>query len=112
MVKIEDNVITITRGDTLDTNVSIKTKGGEDFVPAEGDVIRFALKKTFKPTEEPIIFKVIPNETLHLRLEAEDTKLLLARDEPYAYDVQITMANGTVDTFIDRGKFFVTDEVD
>lgn len=112
MVKIEDNVITITRGDTLDTNISIKTADGEDYIPAVGDVIRFALKSSFKPTEEPIIFKVIPNETLHLRLEAEDTKLLKARSTPYAYDIQINMANGTVDTFIDRGKFFVTDEVD
>ena len=85
MVHIENNVITITRGDTLDTNVSIKTADGEDYIPAEGDVIRF---------------------------EAEDTKLLDARSAPYVYDIQINMANGTVDTFIDRGKFYVTDEVD
>ena len=111
MVHIENNVITITRGDTLDTNVSIKTADGEDYIPAEGDVIRFALKKSFKPSEEPILYKVIPNETLHLRLEAEDTKLLDAKSAPYVYDIQINMANGTVDTFIDRGKFYVTDEV-
>jgi hypothetical protein len=47
-----------------------------------------------------------------LRLESEETKLLRAGGEPYVYDIEITMEDGTVDTFIDRGKFIVTEEVD
>jgi hypothetical protein len=60
----------------------------------------------------PLIWKSIPNETLRLFLDAEDTKRLSVECSPYVYDIQITMADGTVDTFIDRGKFIVTEEVD
>jgi hypothetical protein len=47
-----------------------------------------------------------------LRLEAEETKLLTAGWVPYVYDIQITMEDGTVDTFIDRAKLIVTEEVE
>ena len=44
MVKGEGTTITMTRGDTLEVPVVIKTADGEDFVPAAGDIIRFAWK--------------------------------------------------------------------
>ena len=37
MVKIKNNKITITRGDTLETTLSIKMSSGEDYVPSELD---------------------------------------------------------------------------
>ena len=39
-------------------------------------------------------------------------ELLQSGGVPYVYDIEITMADGTVDTFIDRAKFIVTEEVD
>ena len=76
----------------------------------EGDVIRFALKQRY--TEgEPLIYKEIPHNGMNLRLEAEETKALKTGGAPYVYDVQITMEDGTVCTFIDRAKLTVTEEV-
>lgn len=111
MVSIKDNVITLTRGDTLETTVSVSLQSGEPYVPAEGDRIRFALKGTYRDPE-PIITKAIPNDTMILRLEAEDTKQLTARRTPYVYDVELTTPDGTVDTFIANGSFYVLEEVD
>ena len=111
MVSIKDNVITITRGDTLETTVAISLQSGEPYVPAEGDRIRFALKSAYRDNE-PIIVKAIPNDTMVLRLEAEDTKQLTARRTPYVYDVELTTPDGTVDTFIANGNFYVLEEVD
>ena len=111
MVKIENNVITITRGDTLETRVLIELGSRHDYVPAAGDKIRFALKAAYAD-DEPIIVKEIPNDTLILRLEASETKLLMARKKPYVYDIQLTTPGGFVVTFIDRGSFYVTEEVD
>ena len=114
MVNIDENVITITKGDTLETKVSIFTCiEGEcvEYVPGEGDSIRFALKSSYKD-EEPLIIKEIPIDTMTLRLESADTKKLDARKKAYVYDVQLTTATGVVSTFIDRGSLYVTEEVD
>lgn len=110
MVKIEDNTITITRGDTLEAAVTIKLEDGTDYVPAEGDVIRFALKSAYSD-DTPKFIKTIPNDTMILRLEAEETKQLKARTRPYVYDMELTTPGGTVYTFIAQGKFYVTEEV-
>ena len=110
MVRIENNTITITRGDTLETAVLISTSDGDEFIPSAGDVIRFALKGEYRD-DEPLISKQIPNDTLILRLESEETKRLSARRKPYVYDVQLTTPDGTVDTFI-SGTVVVTEEVD
>lgn len=110
MVKIEDNTIKITRGDTLETEIRIEQESGKDFVPSEGDKIRFALKSAYSDIT-PIIIKDIDNETLILRLDAEETKKLPARRKPYVYDIELTTAEGYVDTFIERGEFYVTEEV-
>jgi uncharacterized membrane protein YkoI len=88
--------------------VSIFDHDNNPYVPADTDVIRFALKKTFADAE-PLIVKQIPVKTMELRLESEDTKQLEVG--AYVYDIEITMGDGIVDTFIDRQKFIVTDEV-
>ena len=111
MVSISGTTITITRGDTLDALVEIFQSDGSPYPVQSDDVIRFALKQRYSD-REPLLTKVIPNATLNLRLEAEETKILKAGGAPYVYDIQITMEDGTVDTFIDRGRLTVTEEVD
>ena len=111
MVKISGTTITITRGDTLEAVLEILCADGQPYHVQAGDVIRFALKQRYKD-RDPIILKEIPHDTMLLQLAAEDTKLLRAGGAPYVYDIQLTMADGTVDTFIDRAKFVVTEEVD
>ena len=108
MVIIKNNVITITRGDTLETPVDIELESGKDFYPSNGDRIRFALKKRYSDSK-PIIIKSIDGENLILRLDAEETKAL--SPGRYVYDIELTTAEGYVDTFIDRGEFYVTEEV-
>lgn len=106
---IEGNTITLTRGDTLKAVVTPKYKDGEDYVPAAGDVIRFALKRRYSDADV-LIEKEIPTDTFLLHLEPNDTKALdFGR---YVYDIELTYANGDVDTFIDRATFIISEEVD
>lgn len=115
MVSVDGNKISMTRGDTLRVKVSI-TVDGEQYVPTERDVIRFALKhdtlnsaRTEFTDAEPLITVEIPNDSLILELEPSDTKTL--GFGKYAYDIQITFADGTVDTFI-SDRLQLTKEVD
>lgn len=112
----QKNSIFLTRGDTLMVQVGI-IKDGEQYTPESGDVVRFALKhasmtpglKQFSD-QTPLVLKTIDNDTLILELEPNDTKLL--DFGPYKYDIQITFANGEVDTFIPDADFVLTPEVD
>lgn len=116
MVKIKGNTITMTRGDTLLVGVGMVLKNGDVYTPVEGDVIRFALKHTTMNSSksefndnEPLILKNIPYDTCILRLDPADTKPLGFGD--YVYDIEITMADGYVDTFIHEAKFTLAPEV-
>ena len=111
MVSIRGTTITVTKGDTLEAIVELFREDGTPYQPQEGDEIRFALKQRYEDLE-PLLLKPIPNNTLRLRLESAETKRLRAGWVPYVYDLQITFADGSVDTFIDRAKFIVTDEVE
>lgn len=121
MLKIDDNMnIELTRGDTLVLDVEpmkltppvppATEPTWEPYVPQEGDVIRFAVSKGYKSeTDYELQFKVtVPNDTL--RVTAGPDKTALDYYE-YNYDVEITFADGTVDTFI-RGKFKITGEAE
>ena len=115
-VEIKGNKITMTRGDTLRVAVGM-TRDGEPYTPVEGDTVRFAMKnkrmtaggKEFYDTE-PLILKPIPIDEMILELEPNDTKPYGFGE--YAYDVQITFADGTVDTFIQNSPFVLAPEVD
>ena len=111
----EFNNIYLTRGDTFVQQVGI-TKDEEIYVPDSGDVIRFAVKSAKMNSNRsafvdssPVITKVIPNDTLILQLDSSDTNSLPFGE--YKYDIQITMTDGTVDTFL-KGKFTLGWETD
>ena len=72
-----------------------------------GDVINFGLKENYEDSE-CLIEKTIDNETLTLVLEHDDTKNLEVGT--YVYDIQITKANGEVNTFI-SSNIQITNEV-
>lgn len=108
MYSIKGTTITLTRGDTLNAKITIKNRDGTEYIPKEGDVVRFALNDTYG-TDEPKILKVIPNDTLVLTLNPEDTKDL--EFGKYVYDVQITNEAGDVDTFIAKAKCIISEEV-
>lgn len=110
MIKILNKAITLTRGDSLILNISIKD-GNEDYAPQPSDVIRFAMSKKYKDDfgYNLLITKIIPNDTLRLELLPEDTEKI-----PYGtynYDIEITHSDGKVDTFI-SSTFTLTGEVE
>ena len=107
MVKIHpDNNIELIRGDTLKLIVEIKANK-QKYTPKEGDSLRFALKTSYT-SPKVLILKPIPIETCILHLEPNDTKKL--NFGKYVYDIEITFANGDVDTFI-RGELKLLPEV-
>ena len=113
--KIEGTTITMTRGDTLKTLVTMALRG-EPYTPSAEESVRFALKHPqlnskrtdFKDTA-PLILKQIPTDTMILELTPQDTKKL--DFGTYVYDIQITFADGCVDTFITEAKLVLTPEV-
>ena len=108
MLKIDGTTIKLTRGDSMYTEVAMIKSDGTPYEPQVGDVIRFGLKKSAKDTE-CLIQKVISNDDLILHLEPNDTKPFAFGK--YVYDVEITFANGDVDTFINNQPFNLVDEV-
>lgn len=115
MYEINGTTIRLTRGDTLICTVSL-TKDGTAYTPVEGDSIRFAMKrnvlnvsKTAYIDTNPLIQKTIPINTMILQIDPVDTASL-PFDE-YVYDMEITFANGSVDTFITQAKFVILPEV-
>lgn len=109
MLKVNDKTITLTRGDSLAIKLDIFDSEGNAYTPSSGDVIRFAMKKSYSDSE-CLISKVIPNDTMMLSLAPSDTKELPFGS--YVYDIELTYESGAVDTFIDRATFRLTEEVE
>ena len=117
MVIVDGNNVTMTRGDTFIAQIEMKDKNGVVYSPMQGDVIRFTLrdpkmnnKKTKYYDSDPLVTKIVPNNTLLLRLDPADTKNLGFGE--YVYFVELTYANGVVDTFIAESSFVLTPEGD
>lgn len=115
MIIITGTTIEMTRGDTLRVRVSIEMDD-EPYTPAEGDSVAFYLKhaklnssRTSYKDPAPVITKAVPIATMVLQLDPEDTKPLEFGE--YAYDLEITFANGTVDTFINNATLTLLPEV-
>lgn len=106
---VSGTTITLTRGDTFIADVEILDANGEIYVPGNGDSIRFAMKENYTD-EDPLVVKDIPITTMRLELQPEDTKYLSFKT--YVYDIQLTTADGRVDTFIEKAKIKLTEEVD
>ena len=88
--------IFLTRGDTFRVQLQI-VNGNEIYVPSENDSIRFSMKRTYT-SNVVLIHKDIPNDTMVLTLNPEDTKNLPFG--MYVYDMEITFENGDVYTFL------------
>lgn len=109
MFSIKDNDIILTRGDTLLLKIKM-IKQGTEYIPQEGDSIRFAMKNRYSdPDQDVVLVKNIPIDTLILEIQPEDTKNLPMRSK-YVYDIQFTDLNGRVDTFI-KGTLTIEEEV-
>ena len=108
-VNISGTTIKMTRGDTLRAVLTLKDEEGNIYTPVVGDTIRFAMKKNYNDSS-PILEIPIANDDLELWIKPEDTKNL-PQPSSYVYDIEITYANGDVDTFIEKAKLMLTEEV-
>ena len=98
--------ISLVRGDTLKLKIDIYIND-EPYTPVSGDSVRFAMKQSYT-SNKILINKPVPIDTLVLQLDPRDTKKLSFGK--YVYDIEITFANGDVDTFI-SGELVLTPEV-
>lgn len=79
MIKISGKTIRMTKGDTLEVPVIIMTKNGEIYLTAEGDVIRFAMKKTYEDAE-PLILKTINRNLNYIGRKLELLNATIAKN--------------------------------
>lgn len=106
MYKVIDNTIYITRGDSAVLSCDITKKDGSKYTLQEGDVLEFTIKRNAS-TKEVVIHKVIEDGVF--KLEPSETEGLAYGT--YKYDVQLTFADGSVDTIITPSDFVVLEEV-
>lgn len=112
MVEVKGTTITITRGDSAVIGVQIFGPDGSEFIPQEGDTIRFAMKRNYTD-DEALIVKDIPISSMELVLLPSDTKNLESGPTRgrYKYDIELTRNGNWIDTFIPRADFIVLEEV-
>ncbi len=110
MLNVQGTTISMTRGDTAKILLTLTQYNDTPYEPVEGDAIRFALKKNY--TDVRTLLKIdIPTELpLILHIKPSDTKKLPYGS--YKYDIQLSRADGTIDTFIERATFTLTEEVE
>lgn len=109
MISVKNNRITMTRGDTCRIKITLNDDNGDEYIPQEGDVIRFAAKKEYTDSV-PVVSIEVPIDTMVLEIKPTDTKHLPFGN--YVYDLQITFADGTVNTFVCKGQLKLDEEVD
>lgn len=113
MYKVDkNNAITMVRGDTLILDIKFYDRNRVPYEPKDGDKIRFALKKRYDDFE-PIFVRDIPIDTMQLWIYPEDTVGLPSGEYKgrYKYDIELTTADGFVDTVIPRADFIILEEV-
>lgn len=99
MLTIDEHTITLTRGDTLALTIGM-VKDGEPYELQTGDVLRFAISTGRKGDAgyKLHIAKDVPHDTLTVVISSDETEALTKKS--YCYDVELTYADGFVDTFI------------
>lgn len=106
MLKVTNNVIYLTRGDTAVLSLSIKQDDGTEYVIENGDSILFTIKRSTKE-KTVILQKAVADGKI--KINPEETASLDYGS--YCYDVQLKKADGTVATVITPSPFIVTEEV-
>ena len=103
MLKIVNNKVYLVRGDSGAITITVLHADGSVRSLQESDEILMTVRAT--PTSEILFQKTGPE----IIIEPEDTAALPFGT--YCYDVQITLADGTVDTIIPKNDFVVLEEV-
>lgn len=104
MFQIEDNSISLTRGDSARIDITVVDAEGEEYELQEGDVLLFTVKSSVNDKDILIqksgaIVNLLPADTEDLEYGK------------YVYDVQLTLLDGTVNTIIAPSTFKIMSEV-
>ena len=123
MLKINNGVIQLTRGDDCVLDLQIYTPDNQEYSPREGEKARFTVRKhpLNNNATPPLIEKDFEFEELssgdkndekikvwRIKIDSIDTKLLTYGN--YLYDVQFCDIKGNITT-VCKGKFILTYEI-
>lgn len=101
---LNSGIIELIRGDTAEFDVEVADQNGNPYELQPGDKLEFTVKK--KSTDEvPLIHKT----GSYVRINPEDTNVLEFGN--YVYDVQLTLADGKVDTIVPMNTIRILEEV-
>ena len=98
--------ISITKGDTATTGVSVKDASGASYDFSGDQSMKFCVKEDY--ADAPVIEISIPLNTGVLSIAAANTSSLDAGD--YFYDIHLVTAGGQVCTFIANKRFTILPE--
>lgn len=123
MLKINNGVIQLTRGDDCVLDLQIYTPDNQEYSPREGEKARFTVRKhpLYNNATPPLIEKDFEFEELNsgdkgdekvkvwrIKINSIDTKFMTYGN--YLYDVQFCDIKGNITT-VCNGKFILTYEV-
>lgn len=119
MLKVKDNTITMTRGDSAHIEIQIEYEGGIPFEAVYGDFIRFTVRKNYNDANPLFIIDMIPyvpSDQEYVLVESVELNIRPAHTRDldygsYKFDIQLIRLNGDIDTFIDKGTLILTEEV-
>ncbi len=100
-----NNTLFVTRGDSAVFGLNLTGADGNAYTLADGDKLTFTVKKTTSD-KDALITKDV---TTDIVLQPSDTNGL--EYGRYVYDLQLTRANGDVETIVTPSAFIVGEEV-
>lgn len=106
MFKVDDNNISMIRGDSGVFTITITDTNGSPVELTEGDMLTFTIRRA---TRNPAIIlqkNIVGGE---LNIKPADTEGLAFG--AYVYDIELRRADGYVDTVIPPHKFLLMEEV-
>lgn len=104
----DNNIIRITRGDSLTINITLTDNDGFPYEPVEGDEVWFRVKKSAN-AENILIEKQIDINNLVLDLVEADTKDLAFGE--YKYEIEVITTQDDHYTVIKNAPFIITEEL-
>lgn len=112
MLRVTNNDIQLTRGDSADLLLTISnTITGDGYTPVSGDVVRLTIRRSTHSDDAVIEMAQTLSEgdEITFSFAPEDTQTL--DYGTYVYDIELTTTNGSVYTIITPSKFRLTEEV-
>ena len=106
MFKVDNNNISMVRGDSGVFTITITDTNGTPVELTEGDVLTFTLRRTARNPAIVLQKNIAGGE---LNIKPADTEGLTFG--AYVYDIELRRADGYVDTIIPPHKFLLMEEV-